>query len=144
MIKTNSIQTLNEKIKEIPDLISSLFTDKHLLLVILFGSACNGKIHKRSDIDLAFLYDKPVDILELTNKISNLVSADNIDVIDLKTASPLLKFSIAKTGKLIYEKQKGLFAEFSTHAFKKYVDTKKLRDMQKIYIKSFLKKRGVL
>lgn len=137
------------KAKEIPSIeevrnrLSPLFKDDRLQLVLLFGSAVTERIHKHSDIDLAFLFDRAVDIIALTNKVIRLLHTDNIDVIDLRRASPLLRFSVVKNGKLIYEKKQGMFNEFYSLAFKMYVDTKKLRDAQSVAIRHFLKERGM-
>jgi hypothetical protein len=43
----------------------------------------------RSDIDLAFMFESPTDILELTNRVIRLLHADTVDVVDLRRASPL-------------------------------------------------------
>ncbi|RJQ43485.1 MAG: nucleotidyltransferase domain-containing protein [Nitrospiraceae bacterium] len=48
-----------DKIKE---KLSPLFKEEGLQLVILFGSAASGKVHKRSDIDLALIFDNPIDM----------------------------------------------------------------------------------
>ena len=130
-------------IEEIRKGLSPLFNDEGLRLVLLFGSAVSGKIHKKSDIDLAFLFDKPVDILALTNRVIRLLHADNVDVVDLKRASPLLKFSAVKSGMLLYEREPGMFNEFYSLAFRMYIDTKKLRDAQAKAIQLFLKTRGL-
>ena len=76
--------------KEIKSKLSPLFKERELRLAILFGSAVSGKVHSNSDIDIAFLFEKPVDILELTNTVIRLLHVDNVDVIDLRKASPLL------------------------------------------------------
>ena len=130
--------------KVIRDRLSSLFSDEKLKLVVLFGSTATGNNHKKSDIDLGFLFDKRVDILELTNTVIRLVKTDNVDVVDLRYASPLLKFSAVKKGKLIYEKEQGMFNEFASLAFRMYADSKKLRDAQIESIKNFLNERGGL
>lgn len=130
-------------IEEIRDRLTPIFEDEELRLVLLFGSAVSGEVHRQSDIDLAFLFDRPVDILSLTNRVIRLLHTDNIDVVDLRCASPLLKFSVIKNGRLLYEKQLGMFNEFYSLAFRMYVDTKKLRDAQAIAIKHFLKARGL-
>lgn len=130
-------------IEEIRERLNPLFKDKGLQLVLLFGSAATGKMHKRSDIDLAFLFDKPVDILLLTNKVIRLLHADNIDVVDLKHASPLLKFSIVKNCTLIYEKEPWISNEFYSLAFRRYIDTKKMRIAQAKAIELFLQARGM-
>ena len=45
-------------VKEIRDRLNPIFQDKGLKLALLFGSAASGKMHKQSDIDLAFLFDR--------------------------------------------------------------------------------------
>ncbi|OGW36763.1 MAG: hypothetical protein A2Y97_13650 [Nitrospirae bacterium RBG_13_39_12] len=131
-------------IEEIRDRIKPMFYDEGLQLVVLFGTVASGSIHKKSDIDLAFLFDKPVDILALTNRVIRLLKANDVDVIDLKRASPLLQLSVAKNGKLIYEKYQGNFNAFCSLAFRKYIDTRKLRDAQAKVIRNFLEVRGMV
>lgn len=130
-------------IGSITEKLTPLFQEKGLRLVLLFGSAASGKMHKRSDFDLAFLFDHPADILELTNKVMRLLRSDRIDVIDLRRASPLLKYSAVKRGIPIYERAHGEFNEFYSLAFRMYADTKKLRDAQKKAVKYFLEARGL-
>ena len=130
-------------VEEIRNSLAFMFKDEGLRLILLFGSAVSGKMHKQSDIDIAFLFDKPVDILGLTNKVIRLLHTDNIDVVDLKRASPLLKFLVATDGRLLYERKEGMFNEFYSLAFRMYVDTKKLRNAQSIAIKNFVKSRGL-
>ncbi len=131
-------------IDEIKERLRPLFKEEELELILLFGSVASRISHKKSDIDLAFLFDKPLDILALTNKVIKLLHTDNVDVVDLKRANPLLKFSIAKNGKLLYERSPGLFNEFYSFAFRRYIDTKKLRSAQGETIKNFLEEKGLL
>lgn len=131
-------------IDEIKERLRPLFKEEELELILLFGSVASRISHKKSDIDLAFLFDKPLDILTLTNKVIKLLHTDNVDVVDLKRANPLLKFSIAKNGKLLYERSPGLFNEFYSFAFRRYIDTKKLRSAQGETIKNFLEEKGLL
>jgi len=130
-------------IEEIRNRLSPLFADEGLRLILLFGSVATGKVNKKSDIDLAFLFDKPIEMLALTNRVIRLLRTDNIDVIDLRRASPLLKYSAVRHGKPLYEREPGMFNEFYSLAFRMYVDTKKLRDAQAVSIKQFLKSRGL-
>src|SRR5512139_2557306 len=122
-------------IEEIREKLAPLFKERDLRLILLFGSALTGAVHKKSDIDLAFLFDRPVDILSITNSVIRLLHTDKVDVIDLKHASPLLKYSVAEKGRLLYEKSPGMFFEFYSLAFKEYVDTRKLREAREIAIK---------
>lgn len=128
--------------EEIRARLAPLFGHEGLRLILLFGSAATGKLHRRSDIDVAFLFDKTADILELTNKVIRLLRTDNVDVIDLRHASPVLKFAAAKEGKLLYESSPGLFHEFYSLAFRRYVDTGKLRIAGQAVIRGFLAARA--
>ena len=131
-------------IEEIRESLTPLFKEKGLQLILLFGSVVAGTMHKKSDIDLAFLFDSPMDIVSITNNVIRLLHTDSVDVIDLKQASPLLKYSVAQKGRPLYEKSPGIFNEFYSLAFRMYVDTRKLRDARKRGIKYFLETRGLV
>ena len=118
--------------------LEPLFHDAGLQLVVLFGSLAKGIAKSNSDIDLAFLYDAPVDAVSLTNRVSQLLRTDAIDVVDLRTASPLLKFSVMQYGQSLYERSPGAFTTFYSLAFRRYVDTKKLRDAQRSVVRNFI------
>ena len=130
-------------IEKIRERLVPFYQERDLRLILLFGSALTGASHKKSDIDLAFLFDRPMDILSMTNRVIRLLRTDKVDVIDLKHASPLLKYSVAEKGKLLYEKSPGMFFEFYSLAFKEYVDTRKLREARERTIKNFLESRGL-
>jgi len=75
--------------------LAPLFRDPGLQLVLLFGSRVSGKIHPKSDIDIGVLFDDPVNLVELTTRIINLLHTDQVDVVDFRRASPLLNFAVA-------------------------------------------------
>ncbi len=127
----------------IRDALSPLFRDEGLRLILLFGSVATGGTHRRSDIDLAFLFTTPADVLALTNTVVRLLGTDNIDVVDLRRASPLLKFSAVKHGKVLYEKTPGDFPAFYSLAFRMYDDSRKLREARARSIRTFLDSRGL-
>jgi len=140
MVATKKISSF----EEIRDRLAPLFKDGGLQLVLAFGSVVSQRVHKHSDIDLAFLFDRPVDILGLTNRVIRLLRTDNVDVVDLKRASPILRFSAAKYGRLLYERLPGVFNEFYSLAFRRYMDTEKLRNAQAMAIRLFLEARRLL
>jgi len=129
-------------IDEIKAKLASLFEDEALQFVLLFGSQSSGQAYPESDIDLGFLYDEPVDLLNLTNKVIQVLRKDRVDVVDLRRANPLLCYSAARQGKLLYERCPGLFNRFYSLSFRRYVDTKKLRDARQRAIDTFLAARG--
>ena len=128
-------------IDEIKAKLAPLFREEALQIVLLFGSQSSGQVHPESDIDIGFLYDEPVDLLDLTNKVIQLLHKDRVDVVDLRHANPLLCFSAARQGKLLYERCPGLFNSFFSLSFRRYVDTKKLRDARQKAIENFLESR---
>jgi predicted nucleotidyltransferase len=127
--------------EEIRGRLTPLLSEERLQFVLLFGSSAHGRMHKRSDIDLAFMFEGPADILELTNRVIRLLRTDTVDVVDLSRASPLLRYAAVKTGRLLYEKTPGLFNTFCSLAFRMYADTKKLRDGRAEAIGYFLGRR---
>ena len=128
-------------IQEIKVLLTPFFQKKDLQLLILFGSSVHGVRHAESDLDLAFLFDQPAEILHLTNEVIRLLRTDQVDVVDLRRASPLLTFSIAQKGQLLYERSPGLFHSFYSLSFRRYADTAKLRDAQAKAVQLFLEAR---
>jgi hypothetical protein len=100
------------------------------------------KAHGKSDVDIGFLFDGPVDIVALTNEVSRLLRRDEVDVVDLGPASPLLKFHAAKGGVVLYEREPGLFMQFYSLSYRMYVDAKKLRDARDRSIERFLRSGG--
>ena len=128
--------------EEIGERLSGLFADQTLQLVLLFGSLATGKGHRRSDADIGFLFDSPTDIMGLTNKVTRLLGNDNVDVVDLRRASPLLRFAAAGKGIVLYEREPGLFSRFYSLSYRMYVDTKKLRDARDTVIRRFLQSGG--
>lgn len=129
--------------QEISEKLVPFFDRGEVRLVLLFGSVASGRVHQRSDIDLAVLLEGDADILAVTNGIIRRLGTDRVDVVDLKRASPLLKVSVARTGRVLYEKTPGLFSEFRSLAHRMYADTKKLRDARAMSLKNFLRERGV-
>ncbi len=109
-------------------------------LIALFGSQAKGTAAARSDWDLAVAKTPDsymgMQYFALQEKISELleISFDQIDLIDLRTASPLLSFAIAREGKPLYESIPGTFRVFQVKASKVYADTAKLRRFQQAYI----------
>lgn len=103
---------------------------KHTI-IIAFGSQISGRAKPVSDFDFGVLYPKPLSLSERTNIAESLskkfnINEDKIDLVDLSSASPILKFEVAKNGKLV-EGDTFDFIRFKVRAFKEYQDTAKFR-----------------
>lgn len=120
-----------------------LFADPNIELVVLFGSVATGVSRAESDLDVAVRGGGPLDLVALTNRLSQLLHTDAVDVVDLSRASPLLMMEVARGGRLLYERAAGSYAAFCSLAHRRYVDAAKLRLAQRETIQRFLLDRGV-
>jgi predicted nucleotidyltransferase len=107
-------------------------------LIIAFGSRVKGRANEMSDFDFGVLSEKPLSLSERTNLAHHVskklkINEDKIDLVDLRTASPILKFEVARTGKLI-EGQAFDFIRFKVRAMKEYQDTAKFRRIRESVI----------
>lgn len=89
--------------------LQALLRDHSVELAILFGSHATGDVHSESDIDLAveFSSQRPSDpqynekFLGLSADLSHALGTNDVDLVDLHTASPALASSIFDTGVLL-------------------------------------------
>jgi len=103
-------------------------------LIIAFGSQVKGQANTMSDFDFGVLKENPLSLSERTDLAEFIseklkINEDKIDLVDLSTASPMLKFEVARDGKLIDGNYTD-FIRFKVRAFKEYVDTAKFRRLR--------------
>ncbi|MEC4982790.1 MAG: nucleotidyltransferase domain-containing protein [Oscillatoria sp. PMC 1068.18] len=125
----------------------------YLKLLVLFGSRARGDNHPNSDWDFAILYDeelheqtvKGFSRLELYSILADIleVSTDKIDIVEINNCSTLVAHYIARDGKLLYEKETGLFDDFSQKALMTKTELQTLRQNWRQEIEQFLEKQGV-
>src|SRR3989344_5680723 len=112
--------------------------DKYgLSLVLLFGSQVTGKAHAKSDVDIAFLSDNPLDLMQesaLSVSLMQIFKTNFVDIVSLRNASPLLQKEIVNSAIVAYESRKSLFNEFVINAIKKYFETKPLFNLRSEYL----------
>lgn len=115
-------------------------------LMILFGSYGTERFNNKSDIDIAIIGENPqllkTRYLEMLEELSGYFDYREIDLILLNHADSLLKFNIATDGKLIYEKEKGLFQIFQVRAMSEHNDARKFYELDKKYIDNYIKEGG--
>ena len=112
-------------------------------LLILFGSHVSGKTHPESDVDVAVKFVKSIEgteisKLELICRLNDILDGKNIDLVVLTSdTEPLLLYEIFFNGRPLYERFPGIFDDGRLRAWKLYIDTEKLRAMQKKYLREF-------
>lgn len=123
---------------------------KHdLRLVVLFGSAARAGSAARpasadppGDLDLAVLAAEPLDPVALTNAFIRSLGVQDVDLVDLSRADPLLMELAARDGIPLFEAEPGAFARFASLAARRYADTRKFREMEKKEIREWLETGG--
>ncbi|MBS3818000.1 nucleotidyltransferase domain-containing protein [bacterium] len=114
----------------------------HIQLLILHGSFAQGHPRDQSDIDIGILGRKKFDLKTQLNMINEFseVFGSQFDPVFLNGAEPLITYQVAVNGKALYEEKKGNFQRFRIQAVARYMDSKKFRQMEKLYIKKALGK----
>lgn len=116
--------------------------DKYnIILLVTFGSFGTPRFNSNSDIDIAFKSKEELSNDEKLNLIKGFIDyfkRDNIDLVDIRRASPLLLYEIACNGKVLYEDNNS-FLHFKLHASFRYSDTKHLRKARKAYLDNRIK-----
>ncbi|NLA25883.1 MAG: nucleotidyltransferase domain-containing protein [Firmicutes bacterium] len=126
---------IGQKLKK----LNPFFNEEGVLLVYLFGSLAKGL--PGNDIDLAILGgSKPV--YRLRERLAEKLGTERIDLIDLESASPLLRFEIISTGCTLYVADELLHEEFKLYTLHQYRDTAPLRRRQSEYFKERMAQRS--
>ncbi len=96
----------------------------NIIAAWVFGSAQDGTIKPGSDLDLAILFDVVPTLDELSELRADLQQAlqiDNIDLVALNRASPILRFE-AISGQAVFCRDRGRRAEFASLTAREYED----------------------
>ena len=86
-------------------------------LAVAFGSAARGEDHARSDLDLGLLLEP--DSLERRREAevtAGRAARRRVDIVYLGEAPPLLRFEIARDGRVLLERQPRLWTAFKARA----------------------------
>ena len=113
--------------------IAEIVKKYNLDLVVLFGSQATGNIHSKSDVDIGYVSPKHLDFttrFEIVTDLHSVFEREDVELVNLRMISPLMKKIIADEGILLYERTQGMFVQFRMYAFKLYVETKPLRELR--------------
>lgn len=118
----------DSKLKKLIKTIESvLIKDPQIVFALLFGSQAHGDAFPFSDIDIAIYtmkdteYDSQYKFL-LMHKLSKALNVENVDLIILNNAPPVLRYEILTTGILIFCRDDDLYAEFYSLSLREYFD----------------------
>jgi len=125
--------------------------ERGISLAVLFGSQATGKAVRESDLDLAVWLEREKLLKDATETarakkqlmrdLINYLETSDIDLVILNHASPLLKFQIARTGKLVYQKTPEIFAGFCSRALREHNDAEIFYRATEEYLKRFIEGR---
>jgi predicted nucleotidyltransferase len=101
-----AVSEITARVKEI------LHAEQGLKLAILYGSAATGKMRTDSDVDIALLFDRPLDAKRKMELISNLESAlrRNVDLVDLFSLSGTILKQVLRKGRVLIQTKQGELA----------------------------------
>lgn len=93
----------------------------------LFGSQARGKTRPRSDFDFAVKFGKKTQDtfrakLKLMTEIGKFLERDDVDVVDIEKADPILGFNIIKDGKVIFSADEAARVMDKARAMSVYFD----------------------
>jgi hypothetical protein len=113
--------------------IKKIFLNHKVIFAYLFGSQIEGNIGGLSDIDIAIYFDEKIPEserfdrkLKIAAEFSFLLKRDDIDIVVLNDAYPLLQHRIIKQGKIIFSSDEKKRIDFEVKAVLRYLDFKPL------------------
>lgn len=114
-------------------------------LLLLFGSRAKDTASPGSDWDVGVLkregFVEPDAYLDFTYRLAQALGGGNLDVVDLRRASPLLRYEAARTGRPLYQSHPHAFHRFHVYAWKLYQDDRRsLRSMDARYLDESLQR----
>jgi predicted nucleotidyltransferase len=118
------------------DKLKQIVASYDLRLLVYYGSYARQEDYhpERSDIDIAFLARAPLSIEQISDLMTDLIllhRKSDLHLVNLQTASGLLKEAIAQDGLVLYEDAEGYFESLCPYLYKAYYETRKFRQTQR-------------
>ena len=115
--------------------IKTIFNKNSVVFAYLFGSQATKNTGKLSDIDIAVFFSEKIDKdkrfdkkLRIMAELSLLLKRDDIDVVVLNDAYPLLEHRIVKSGVVIFSRDEKKRLDYELKAIMGYLDFKPFID----------------
>lgn len=113
-------------------------------LLVQFGSTVTGRVHAKSDVDLAVLLQRPRQTLEerasMIHDLQRLFPDREVDVAFLDHADPLFLKQVMDTARMLHGTAADL-RRLQLLAFKRYQDHRKYLDLERRFVAAAV--RGV-
>jgi hypothetical protein len=127
-------EKLATRVQGILEAIRALLQSASVELAYLFGSAASGLDRADSDLDIAVLLSRSVPRerhaeirLRLTTELVGLTHTNDVDVVVLNEAPPLLAHQVITKGRVLLGERR-VQTRFEVNAIQRYIDTKLLRE----------------
>lgn len=110
----------------------------------LYGSCARGDFGPTSDVDVALLAAQPIDLLDLAAIGAQFATVVDrrADVVDLRSAPPLLCRQVVAEGELLLVRDPLLRFDFEQEAVRRCEDTRPLRAQQQQLLRERLAHGG--
>ena len=107
--------------------------------IVLFGSQATKSSREDSDFDIAVFMDNFNELDVYKDVLFGLeeilkIPAEKIDLTNLRTSDPLLRYEITSKGKLLFGDELE-YLEFKAFSFRDYIESRKLLDLESFLIK---------
>ena len=106
-------------------------------LVVLFGSQATGRTHKESDVDVAYYSDIKLDFNQevlINTDLTVIFKNDQVSLVNLKRASPLLAREVVVKGVVLYAKDSSLFSQLYARTLRMYEEARPLFELRRHYL----------
>jgi len=117
------------------------FERHEVVLAYLYGSQARGQAGPLSDVDIAVLFGPNVPenerfncLLHITGELGSVFHRNDVYVVDLAEAPPLLRHRVYYDGQLLHCTDDAIRVHFATQALRDYVDTEPLRKIKRQYV----------
>jgi len=136
-----AMSELLENLERYRPALSEVFERNGVVLAYLYGSQARGDAGPLSDVDVAVRFGPDVPegerfhrVLRLIGELGSVFRRDDVSVVDLADASPLLRHRVYRDGRLLYCSDERERVRFETTALRDYVDTEPLRRIKRKYV----------
>ncbi len=111
----------------LPALLRLVREEAGVLAAFLFGSYGTADQTPLSDVDLAFVFRPGAVVgfaaeLEFRGRVLESLRQDDVSILILNRASPILQFRVLATGRLLYCSDPGALADFTAEVLIRHAD----------------------